>query len=106
MNRRRFLKLSGISTAALWFAPQAVFGARRTEPVASRSGRLYSADRRGRIYVSENGRPWRVHTNLGRDYWVRRLRVDQRGRVTAHVDYRSREFNLVLDKHERFWRTH
>jgi hypothetical protein len=109
MDRRRFLKLGGLSSLgalSVVMFPHAVFGSHRSEPVASRSGRLYSADRRGRIFVSEDGHTWKVHTNLGRDYWVRRLDHDQRGRVMARVSYRSREFGLVLDKHERSWRTH
>ena len=104
MERRRFLKWTGLALLGLLAVPHAVFA--KSPTVTSTNGVQYHADRQGRIYVSrDSGRTWRVHTNLGRGYWVRRLALDRAGRVTARVGFGGRDFGLVLSRDERSWRT-
>ena len=106
MDRRRFLKLAGLASAGALLQVSILGGSARTAAAASRSGKLYRGDRRGKIHVSaDGGASWRLHTNLGPSYSVNRMAKDRRGAVGASVGYRGREFRLALDADERSWRT-
>ena len=105
MNRRQFLKVSGVAYGmlALWLSPRVVQQI-ASRPQAEANGKLYRGTVDGRIYTSEDrGRSWKLHTNLGDQCSVLGFSEGQRSQVTAHVSHQLRDFDLTLSQDERFW---
>ena len=72
MNRREFLKVSGIAYGmlALLLGPKAVKQI-ASEPQGQAAGKFYRGTLDGKIFKSENkGLSWKLHTNLGDQYSV------------------------------------
>ncbi len=106
MNRRDFLKLSGVASLALIakLAPSAgkipVF-----QPEGTVSGKLYRGVSGGKIYISEDqGKSWKLHTNFGDEVSI--LGFSERpGGLVAHLSYQSSPFDIRLAKNGKLWMT-
>lgn len=105
MNRRDFLKIFGVTFGMLTLmqSPKLV-KQMASEPQGQAGAKLYRGTQNGKIFKSENkGRTWKLHTNLGDQYTVMGFSDRQDGKITAHVSYQLRDFDLQLSQDERFW---
>lgn len=108
MQRRDFLKLLGLTSIAAWVpVPGWVSTASAARSTAtSFDGRLYRPGGNGRIEVSEDsGATWRLHSDLGSHYLVKRLTVDRRRKLTAMIGFLDWTFGLTLAADRRSWLT-
>ena len=110
MDRRAFLKGTGLATAA-WIAGAVVAAggpatralARPRHEVAVGSLR-YRIDGGPQVFVSrDGGATWTSHANLGDRYSIRTLRADGRGRVRLTVHFDRRQFYLELARDKAAW---
>jgi hypothetical protein len=104
MKRRNFLKLAAsatVVTASELAFPWAAAAATRS---VSYAGSLYRAGEAGKIETStDGGRRWKLHSDLGDMYSIRRLAVDRRNRLALTVGYDGYTFPLVLAQDQRSW---
>jgi hypothetical protein len=105
LTRRKFLQLTGLATvAAVVGVPFGAAAASAGSNTGSSGGKLYRGDRRGHIYVSaDGGTTWALHTFLGKNYNIRRMATDRRGRLNAKIDYRTGSFKLALAQDGDRW---
>ena len=108
MQRRDFLKLMGLTSVAIslpvpgWVS---AVSAARSEPT-SYEGALYRPGGNGRIELSDDaGATWRLHSDLGSDYLVKRLTVDRRKALNANIGFGDWTFGLTLAPDRRSWLT-
>jgi hypothetical protein len=108
MNRRDFLKVSSLSSAALFV---------QVSPLLSKSkylqadllkvdGVLFRSAHGGEIHTSHDvGRTWQLHTRLGSEYAITGLYSDWWQQLHAQVAFAGHSFDLVLGKDKKYWRT-
>jgi len=105
MNRRNFLKVSGLSYGLLLLLVSPKAGKLmdlRTQ--ADAAGKLYRGTLDGKIYKSEDqGRSWDLHTNFGDQYAILGFSTKRNGQIVAHLAYQFRDFDLLLAQNEKFW---
>lgn len=106
MQRRDFLKFSGLLSAALFLQliPQEKM---ILHPVEAQVGdKHYRGTSDGDIYESsDTGRTWQLHTRLGHQYSIMDLIVDSSKRVYARVGYLGHSFPLTLSTNGTHWNT-
>ncbi len=104
MNRRDFIKLGGASTLAFVFGFGGLDVLANLPVEMAVQGKVYRGTHDGKIFVSEdNSQTWKLHTNLGSDFAIRRFSVDANNRVQAQVGYQKYTFQLALSKNGKFW---
>lgn len=106
MNRRDFLKVSGILSTATFVAFTAA-GSVAHLPIEIQSGdKLYRGTFDGKFLISEDGgKNWQLHTNFGYDLPILNLRSDLSGRVHAQLGFAGHSFELALTKDSKIWKT-
>jgi hypothetical protein len=104
MQRREFLKLSGLFSAA--FFTQLNVARISTRPIeAEAQGRIYRAAPHGKIFVSaDSGKSWQLHTNFGTEMIITDLTPDDRGQIHAQLGFAGHSFELVLAPNGKTWR--
>jgi hypothetical protein len=105
MNRRDFLKLGGLASAALvvpaWKLGAVALAAAQTEY----RGRVYRGTVDGDIHVSEDqGQTFRRQFGFGPHYSISTLFAGFDGRLYAQVEYQDRSFFLSLAEDGNSWR--
>lgn len=108
MNRRDFLKVGSLSSAAMFVQ----IGPLISEAKSLKSDWLKADDvlfrgtYNGEIHTSRDaGKTWQLHTRLGTEYAVSGFFLDWSQRVHAQVVFAGRNFDLVLGKDKKYWRT-
>ena len=106
MDRRDFLKLSGLLSAAV-FIPIRSLGNAVSFPVeAQAQGKLFRATPDGKIYVSDNaGTSWQLHTNFGSHVAIQDLSVNLWGQARAQLRLADYSFEMVLAQTGKGWKT-
>ena len=106
MNRRDFLKLGGLASAAL-FVQFNLLGGITTRPIEVEShGIRYRGDSDGKIMIStDEGKTWQLHTNFGSEFSIRSLITDIWGQVNAQLEFEGYSFDLILAQNGNSWRT-
>ena len=105
MNRRTFLKLSGLTSLAAALPVPAFAAPPAAGPVVF-DGRAYRPGGQGRVDVSDDGgKTWRLHSDLGSDYVVSKLSVDRRTGLKVNVAFGQWAFGLTLGSDRRAWLT-
>ena len=105
MNRRNFLKVGGLLTAALAVQVSSLTNA-RSAPVAAGQAKIYRGASGGRILVSADaGQTWKPHTAFGTDFRIVGLSTDRSERLRAALGYRGHAFALTLDPDGERWQT-
>jgi hypothetical protein len=107
MNRRDFLKISGLLSAALFIKFDSLFKTANNLPVELNSnGVIFRGTHSGEIQTStDGGRTWQLHTRFGSQYAIIDLFSDTSQRVHAKVAFAGRNFDLVLAKDKKNWIT-
>ena len=108
MNRREFLKLSGMMSAFV-FASLSPINALAKSPAESEAaavgGKLYRGKRDGNIYVSQNGgKTWKLHTGFGANCPILDMTVAANGQPCARVGFKQYSFRVALSKDGTVWR--
>jgi hypothetical protein len=108
MNRRDFLKISGLLSASLFipFSP-ILISLSKNRPVELESGgMIFRGTPAGEIQTSrDGGRTWQLHTRLGSQYAIIDLYSDPSERVHATASFEGRSFGLLLSKDKKYWMT-
>jgi photosystem II stability/assembly factor-like uncharacterized protein len=112
INRRNFLKVSGLAAGALavlrlpkWFSPTLDHGAQNApQKEVSKSGRLYRGGETGSIFTSQDqGQTWQLHSHFGPGYSIQDIFIGADGRLYLQAGFQGYTFNLVLAKNEHAW---
>ena len=106
MDRRDFLKLGGLFSAAL-FAQFNPLGSFTIQPVEVQShGKLYRGTIDGKILLSTNaGKTWQIHTNFGTGCTITHLFLDRLENVRARLKFTGYPFELALTQDGKAWKT-
>lgn len=106
MNRRGFIKLSGLATVS-FLTSSGVLEKLINQPAMAQLGnRIYKGTRNGEIVYSKNaGKTWQVHSNFGEEVSLLDLSVDQMNRVVAQLGYKNHIFHLRLTSDGLKWRS-
>ncbi len=107
MNRRDFLKVSGLASAALLVNVTPLLGRLADIPAyIESSGRLYRGTVDGKIYASaDRGMTWALHADFGGQIAVLGFSAPSGGQVAARLAFQSRRFDVKLAKNGRHWIT-
>ena len=107
MDRREFIKLSGLFSVAFFtqFIPR--LGKSINQPVELASGGvIYRGTQGGDIQTSgDAGLSWQLHTRLGPQYSIISLYSDSSTRVYTKAVFAGRSFELMLSKDKKYWLT-
>ena len=107
MNRRDFLKVGGLLSAALLLqsSPFGMIGSHVVE--AQAGGNLYRGTNDGKIMISRNaGKNWQLHTNFGPSIAVLDLAVDMQEQLFAQLGFKGHHFEVALAQDGmNTWRT-
>lgn len=107
MNRRDFLKVGGLLSAALLLQISPL-GKMTSMPIqAQAGGKLYRATSDGRILISSDaGKNWQLHSNFGSMIDILGLTVDLQGQLFAQLGFKGHHFGLALAQDgTNTWRT-
>ncbi|MBL8061493.1 MAG: hypothetical protein JNK32_00620 [Anaerolineales bacterium] len=107
MNRRDFLKVGGLLSAAL-LLQLSPLGQTAYLPVeAQTGGKLYRGTSDGRVLISSDaGKSWQLHSNFGSMIDILGLTVDLQGQLFAQLGFKGHHFELVLAQNgTNTWRT-
>jgi hypothetical protein len=108
MNRRDFLKVSGLSSAAMFIqiGPLISEAKNLKSDWLKADDVLFRGTYNGEIHTSHNaGQSWQLHTRLGTEYAVTDLFLDWSQHIHAQVVFAGRSFDLVLAEDKKLWRT-
>jgi len=108
MNRRDFLKVSSLFSAALFIQVNPLLNKSKSlqAELLNVDGVLFRGTYHGEIHTShDGGRIWQLHTRLGNEYAVLGFFPDFSQRIHAQVAFAGRNFELVLAKDKKTWRT-
>lgn len=108
MNRREFLKLSGMMSAFVFvsLSPINVLAKSSEESQTAAVGKkLYRGARNGNIYVSQNGgKTWKLQAGFGPNCPIMGMTVAANGQPCARVGFKKYSFRMVLSKDGTAWR--
>jgi hypothetical protein len=105
MNRREFLKVSGIASGLFMLFMSPKIGKLATpQPRVEAQGKQFRGTPNGKIYQSvDKGRTWQLHANLGDHYSIKGFSENQGGQIAAHVLFQQNAFDLLLSSDGRSW---
>jgi|SRR5215210_7209455 len=106
MDRRDFLKLSGVFSAAIMIRFDTLAKATALPLEVEAQGKLFRGTPDGKIYISgDAGKSWRLHTNFGSHVSIRDLSVNFGGQARAQLSLADHRFEMVLAKTAKGWKT-
>ena len=105
MNRREFLKIGSLSTAALLIQFKHIPIKFLNRPaLIEHQRKIYRATPAGEIQVSHDlGKTWQLHLHLGKEYSVTAFFKDVWQHLHARVSFSGREFDLTLAPGSKYW---
>ena len=106
MNRRNFLKVGGLLTAALAVQVSSLTNAHSAPVAAGAQAKIYRGASGGSILVSADaGQTWKLHTAFGTEFRILGLSTDRSERLRAALGYRGHAFALTLAPDGERWQT-
>lgn len=106
MNRRSFLKFSGLFSTALIIHPIQYNLAHPKTVETVVGGVVYRGNPDGSIITSSDaGKTWQVHTRLGSQYTIQKLFLGTAGNLYARIGFAGRSFDLMLSRNLSHWKT-
>jgi hypothetical protein len=107
MNRRDFLRISGLAFLTLIVPANPILSFSKKIPVELiADGLTFRGASGGEIYTSADaGYTWQLHTRLGSEYTINSLFLDGSQHIHAKVSFGGRSFDLSLTKDHKYWLT-
>ena len=108
MNRRDFLKVSGLSSAAMFvqIGPLISEAKNLKSDWLKVDDVLFRGTYNGEILTShDSGQTWQLHTRLGSKYAITDLFLDGSQHIHAQVAFGGRSFELALAQDNKYWLT-
>jgi hypothetical protein len=106
MERRDFLKLSGLALALAFVRLTPVSNIMHLPAEVGVKEKMYRGTSDGDVLISENvGWTWNLHTRFGLQYAINALSVDAAQNLYALMDYRGHSFWLRRSAGSNFWET-
>ena len=104
MDRREFLKVTGLASSSLFLVSSPLKSTLQF-PVQVAVGKLlYRGTAEGEIHVSEDkGKTWKLHTRFGKDCPILDMAVNRKGELALQVGYKVNSFRLFLAKNGKDW---
>jgi len=112
INRRNFLKVSGLAAGTLaalrlpkWVSSSLERGAQSSpETETIKSSKLYRGTKTGSVLISQDhGQTWQLHSHFGPTYSIRDIFTDADGWPYLQASFKEYTFDLVLAKNEKDW---
>ncbi len=105
MDRREFLKIGSLGSAALLVQIKKIPLKLLNRPVLiEHQGTIYRGTQEGEILASHDlGKTWQMHLYMGKGYSVMALSKDAWKRLHARVNYAGRDFELTLAAGNKHW---
>lgn len=104
MNRRDFLKVSGVMAILLSAPAWKLAENFLAYPVAEFKGRFFRGTPQGEIQVSlDQKQTWQKQVGFGPNLAIKDLFIQGDGQLTAKVDYQRWDFTLSLSENEKDW---
>ena|ERR1041385_3338196 len=106
MERRDFLKLSGLFSAAVFMRFHSLAQVVAFPVEVEAAGKLFRATPEGKIYISgDAGKNWQLHTNFGAHVAILDLRTNFWGQLQTQLETAGYNFELVLAQTGKGWKT-
>ena len=106
MDRRDFLKLSGLFSAAVFMRFPSLAQAVAFPVEVEADGKLFRGTPEGKIYVSgDAGKNWQLHTNFGAQVAILDLHTNFWGQLQTQLGIGGYSFELVLAQTGKGWKT-
>lgn len=106
MDRRDFLKLSGLLSAAVFMPLNSLPKAVSFPLEVEAQGKRFRGTSDGKIYVSgDAGESWRLHTNFGSEVSIQDLSINLWGQVRAQLGFADHSFEMILVQTGKGWKT-
>jgi hypothetical protein len=104
MDRRDFLKITGLASSSL-FLVSSPFKAFLKFPVHTvAKGKMYRGTSDGEVHVSDDGgKTWKVHVRFGPECPILGLYTDRQEQVFLQAGYKYHSFRLVLAQNGKDW---
>jgi hypothetical protein len=104
MNRRDFLKFSGLISAFACIAASPIRHIAKLPVETAALGKIYRGTYDGSIHISEdNGKSWQLHSKFGPDCPILDIFTGLDGRLYVHAGFKQYSFHLVLSQNEKSW---
>ncbi|HMZ06871.1 MAG TPA: twin-arginine translocation signal domain-containing protein [Anaerolineales bacterium] len=104
MNRRDFLKVSGVAALLLSIPAWKLAEHFTAFPVAEFGGLFFRGTPTGEIQVSyDKKQTWQKQVGFSSDLAIKDLTIQSDGRLMAKVDYKGRDFSLTLSDNAKDW---
>jgi hypothetical protein len=104
MDRRDFLKVTGLATSSLFLVSSPFKSALKFPVQTATGGKIYRGTAEGDVEVSEDGgKTWKLHARFGPDCPILDIYADRHGQVALQAGYKAHSFRLFLAKNGRDW---
>lgn len=105
MNRRDFLKIGGLTSAALAFPAWKLGELALANAQMEFRGRVYRGTTDGEVHVSDDqGQTFHKQVSFGLQYSISKLFTGFDGRLYAQFEYQDRSFFLSQSEDGNSWR--
>jgi hypothetical protein len=104
MDRRDFLKFTGLASSSLFLVSSPLKTALRFPVQVAVGNKMYRGTAEGQVHVSDDqGKTWKLHTNFGPDCPILDIFADRHGQVALQAGYKVNSFRLFLSKNGKDW---
>jgi hypothetical protein len=104
MDRRDFLKITGLASSSFFLVSSPFKSALRFPVQVAAGGKIFRGTADGDVEVSEDGgKTWKLHTRLGPECPILDIYADHQGQVALQAGYKVHSFRLFLAKNGKDW---
>jgi hypothetical protein len=104
MDRRDFLKVSGLASSSLFLISSPFKSVLKFPVQAAAKGKIFKGTSEGDVFVSEDGGgTWKLHTRFGPECPILDIYADHNGQVALQAGYKLYSFRLFLASNGKDW---